>query len=173
MAIKTTGLRVIEVDDPTCVLKHRITDDPISAVAVKLKDTASFIEVKSDLTKRIPNIKTVTVSDAVKSVSAIAASAKTFSLSIVIGALVVGAASIINSMLITVNEQTREIGMMRAIGALKSDIFKMTIYESIIITGTGAVAGIILAIVGASLIEEIIGRLIPSVYSKGLLAFDP
>ncbi|MDI6744156.1 MAG: FtsX-like permease family protein [Thermodesulfovibrionales bacterium] len=172
VAIKTTGLRVIEVDDPTCVLKHRITDDPISAVAVKLKGAASFMEVKSDLTKRIPNIKTVTVSDAVKSVSAIAASAKTLSLSIVIVALMVGAAGIINSMLITVNEQTQEIGMMRAIGALKSDIFKMTIYESLIITGTGAIAGIILAIVGASLIEEIIGRLIPSVYSKGLLAFD-
>lgn len=173
VAIKVTGLTVIEVDDPTCTLKHRITNDPISAVTVKVKDTASFMEVKSDLTKRIPNIKIVTASDAVKSVSTIAASAKTLSLSIVIVALMVGAAGIINSMLITVYEQTQEIGMMRAIGALKADIFRMNIYESLIITGAGAIAGIILAVTGASLIEEIIGRLIPFVYGKGLIAFDP
>lgn len=173
VAIKVTGFPVIEVEDVTCALKHRITDDPINAVAVKLKDKASFIEVKSELTKRIPNIKIATVSDAAKSIANIAASAKTLSLSIVIVALMVGAAGIINSMLITVFEQTQEIGMMRAIGALKSDIFKMTIYESIIITSAGAAAGIILALAGASLIEEIIGRLVPFVHGMGLIAFDP
>lgn len=78
-----------------------------------------------------------------------------------------------NLMFTTVFEQTQEIGMMRAIGASKTDIFRMNIYESLIITGVGAIAGIILAIAGASLIEEIIGRLIPFVYGKGLIAFDP
>lgn len=173
VAIEVAKLPVIEIEDPTCVLKHRITDDPVSAVAVKLKDRGSLMQVKEDLKKRIPNIKMVSVSEVIKSIAVIAASAKVLALSIVAVALLISAAGVVNSMLTAVFERSQEIGMMRAIGASRADIFRIFIIETIIITSAGGVIGIALAFSGTPIIEVTIGRLMPFLYSKELITFDP
>lgn len=61
--------------------------------------------------------------------------------------MIVGGINIMNIMLVTVVERTREIGLRRAVGASRNDILRQFLSETLMITLVGAVMGLTLALV--------------------------
>ncbi|HTP56753.1 MAG TPA: ABC transporter permease [Candidatus Paceibacterota bacterium] len=85
--------------------------------------------------------------------------------------LLVGGIGIMNMMLTTVTERTREIGLRKAIGAKKDDITMQFLAESVALTVIGGVIGIALGWLGASLISSVGGITTSVSGSSVILAF--
>jgi putative ABC transport system permease protein len=62
--------------------------------------------------------------------------------------LVVGAIGIANIMLVSVTERTREIGIMKAVGATRGDILQIFLAEAVILGALGSILGTLLGLAG-------------------------
>lgn len=85
--------------------------------------------------------------------------------------LVVGGIGIMNIMLVSVTERTREIGIRKAIGASRGSIMTQFLIEATMLSGLGGIIGIILGIILVSVAGKLMGLEGNASLSTILLAF--
>lgn len=108
--------------------------------------------------------------DIMKTVNSVINLITTFVAFVASVSLLVGGIGVMNIMLVSVTERTREIGIRKALGAKTGSITVQFLAESAFITLIGGVIGILLGVGGASVIASVIGMMVPEMTFKPALS---
>ena len=135
----------------------------LTDIGIKLHDLAKLPMFTDRLynRKELGEIQIISLSEVKGTILNLVQTAKILVMSVAFIAIFVALIGVINTILMSVFERTKEIGIMKAIGASRMDIFKLIWLETIIICVFGGLLGIILAVLGGNYIEKTI-RLVMS-----------
>lgn len=97
--------------------------------------------------------------DALKALSTITDALSLFLIAMAAISLVVGGIGILNIMMVTVAERTREIGLRKAVGATSKAVRNQFLLEASLLTGFGGVVGIIIGVLVSYLISLVMIQL--------------
>lgn len=160
-----------------------IGEEEFSSISVKIKDVELVDETITEIEKKLmlsrgilqekdrdfsvsnPSSFQETITSSLNSISLFLAAIAAIS-------LIVGAVGIANTMFTSVLEKTKEIGIMKAIGAQNKDILLVFLFNSGLLGLVGGIGGIILGVFGAGFIGSLAGDSF-RFFSSGSTTFSP
>jgi putative ABC transport system permease protein len=141
------------------IIFNRPTD--LTIIGIKLKKFGAIqLREFEGRWLRIPEVQVVSLEQVKGTLVSLVGTAEVMIGAVAIIAIIVAVIGVVNTILMSVYERTGEIGVMKAIGAYRSDIFKLIWLETLAVCVTGGVLGCVIAIVGASVVEAAIRSLI-------------
>ena len=143
----------------------------ITILGIKVKkgvDSARFEEKMYQL----PDVQVVSMAQVKDTIMKLISTAKVMVFSIVMIAILIAMVGVINTILTSVWERFQEIGILKTIGAMPWDIFKLIWIETLILCTTGGVLGVILALILARVTDIVIRSVLPYAPGGGLVLID-
>jgi putative ABC transport system permease protein len=146
------------VESPTQGVTQRVypqvtvvAEDGTETQAVKERAQQYLDSADSDARRAAPETYTVgarTNEDIVPRIRTVVNRLTQFVTGIAVISLIVGAIGIANIMLVSVRERTKQIGIMKAVGATDRDVLQLFLVESVLLGLLGAVVGVPLGVAG-------------------------
>lgn len=168
---------------PLSTMQQRVTgQSTVSTINVSVADAADMERIQQLITTVLLNAHRITdtskqdftvlnQADAVETLNDVTATFTLLLGGIAAISLIVGGIGVMNIMLVSVTERTREIGLRKAIGAKKRDIMLQFLVESTILSVLGGVIGVLLSVAGAWLTNTYFSLGATIAPSSMLLAF--
>ncbi|MEK7172421.1 MAG: ABC transporter permease [Patescibacteria group bacterium] len=155
--------------------------DFLSTIAVSVQDKSLMPQVQSEaifalaqkhrVDPQNPDFSIVSQADILGALTQVTNTFTIFLAAVAGISLIVGGIGIMNMMLTTVTERTREIGLRKAIGAKKKDISMQFLVEAVMLTFLGGVIGILLGWIVSVAVSHFAGIVTKVSISSVLLAF--
>lgn len=132
----------------------------LTGVGIKLKDIHEIGNFEEDLYNE-PGIQIISMAQVRGTILNLISSAKVLASSVAVIAIFIAAIGVLNTILMSVFERTREIGVMKAIGASAAHVFKLIWTETILVCASGGIFGSVLAFLGSGVVEYILKKILP------------
>ncbi len=154
--VATFGLSEIQKESviiPLTLMKYYTGEDVLRVLYAQAASPEDVPNVERQMTQLLKSRHPIEAEYDVQTLVAILGAARTISLALTVVLLVIAAIAllisgigIMNIMLVTVKERTREIGIRKAIGAAHKEILYQFLIEAFLISGGGAVLGILIGL---------------------------
>ena len=141
-------------------------------ILIKAKHLDKTNELVASLKASEVDMNVFPLSELLGTISQLMASTRIFVSAVILIAVLLGGVGVLNTVLMAVFERTREIGMMKAMGASRGDVFKLIWAETVLVTVVGGLVGVGIALVSSRLVEAVIRGMIPFAPRGSLIGFS-
>lgn len=145
--------------------------DELTGIGIKVRKEADIAKFEERM-YRLPDVQVISLTQVKQTIMTLVSTAKVMVFSIAVIAVLIAIVGVINTILMSVMERLREIGILKSMGAMGRDIFKLIWLETLMLCIMGGVIGTTLALGTAKLTEILIRRLLPYAPSGGLVKID-
>lgn len=121
----------------------------------------------------IPEVQVVSLEQVKGALVSLVGTAQTMVAAVAVIAIIVAVIGVINAILMSVYERIGEIGIMKAVGATRLQIFRLVWLETLIICLVGAAAGCLLAVIAASGTDAALRHVLNIGVTKALVRITP
>lgn len=143
----------------------------LTAMGIKVKKGADITALENRLYD-LPDVQVVSLAQVKSTIMGLVSSAKAIVMALALIAVIIAMSGVINTVLMSVLERYGEIGILKSMGALPLDIFRLVWTETALLCLAGGGAGLALAALTARLSDAAVRHFLPYTPNGALIILD-